>query len=119
MSNDNFRIDFFNRICFLLATTYSPENVISKIDYYSQIYEPEMLRHFDSKPGSFKNWERYVAKFKVFATERPNYFIQNVANEFNYFDSYDLFVKNDFFDLFTHVNDLFDLFVILLIFFLR
>ncbi len=101
LKNNNFRIDFFNRMCFLLSTTYSPENVISKIDYYANIYEPEMSRHFNSKPGSFKNWLKYVDKFKVFATERPSYLIKHVADEFNYYNSYDLFLDHSYPDLGT------------------
>ncbi len=96
LKNDDFRIDFFNRICFLLSTTYSPGNVISKIDYYAEIYRPEMSRHFDSKPGTFRNWEKYVEKFKSFANDRPSYFLKNVASEFEYQNPYNLIIHNNF-----------------------
>jgi hypothetical protein len=93
LENESFTADFVNRFAGLLNTSFRPERVISLLDEYQQVLEPEMPEHItrwkepvsmDHSGGwQWNSWQHQVSFMRNFATERPDY---QWGHLMNYFD---------------------------------
>jgi hypothetical protein len=84
LENSEFRIQFINRYCDLLNTTFSTTHVVSTIDSISGLLAPEMAEHINRwrRPTSVSEWNNNVQKLKNFAIERPSYQLQHMKQKF-------------------------------------
>jgi len=87
-TNSEFRVQFVNRYCDLLNTTYSPEHVISSIDSLSGRIAPEMAEHISRwrRPTSVNEWEENVQGLRDFASQRASFQMQHLKSEFGLSD---------------------------------
>ena len=66
MKNPEFRHRFLSRLSQALSTTLSDENVIARIDYYTELLDPEVARERSRWGGSYKSWQLRVEDMKGF-----------------------------------------------------
>ena len=71
MKNDKVRDYFLTRMGELLATTFSTENVLAKIQERYDILLPEMEMHCERWDWSLSSWRNYGNKMVSYARERP------------------------------------------------
>ncbi|TVR16458.1 MAG: T9SS C-terminal target domain-containing protein, partial [Balneolaceae bacterium] len=85
LHNENFRHQFINRIADHLNSTFKPNRVISEIDYYKGLLEPEIPEHSKRwiTPTDFSEWNTNLLPLYEFAEKRPDYLKQHVINHFN------------------------------------
>ena len=72
MKNAQFREKFLARTSELMATTLSNENVVSRIDYYENLLDPEVPRERQRWNGNYKSWKskvQYLRDFIVIGEE--------------------------------------------------
>ncbi len=84
LANGNFKMQFINRYCDLLNTTFSSEHVINTIDSLSGRIAPEMAEHINRwrRPTSISEWNENVQMLRDFANQRKNYQMQHMKSEF-------------------------------------
>ena len=69
MKNPEFREKFLTRLSEALATTLSDEHVISRIDYYAELLDPEVPRERSRWGGTYKSWQLRVEAMKKFLAD--------------------------------------------------
>ncbi|MBL4653508.1 MAG: CotH kinase family protein, partial [Flavobacteriales bacterium] len=86
LKNEIFKTEFAQRFSVFVSTIFTPKNVLSKIEAFKQIYEPEIDRQI-KKWGlipSRQQWYQNIEVLKTFAVNRPQHSIQHVATKFGY-----------------------------------
>lgn len=83
LKNDGFRQEFVNRFSDYLNTSLLPERVLTKIDSFQRLLEPEMPRHIDRWNLSTKEWHHQIGVLKNFARLRPGYIRQYLVEAFD------------------------------------
>ncbi len=69
MENKEFRQKFLARLSELLETTLSDENVLARIDYYTELLEPEVERERERWGSSYDAWVAQVQRLKNFLND--------------------------------------------------
>jgi hypothetical protein len=84
LTNQTFKVQFINRYCDLLNTTFSSQHVVSVIDSISGLLEPEMQEHINRwrRPTSMDEWHDNVEVMRSFALQRPSYQHQHIKQKF-------------------------------------
>lgn len=79
--SQEFKNEFYYTLTHLLNTTFSPKNVISKIDSLDQLYAPLMPEHIArwNYPENINNYHAAVAHIKRFAALRPATLIRDMS----------------------------------------
>lgn len=85
LENDDFRIDFINRMADLLNTTFHPDRVEGIIDEMKTVIDPEMDEHIHRwrRPGSRSAWTSNINRLLTFAELRPEYMRQQFVDYFD------------------------------------
>jgi hypothetical protein len=75
LKNESFKADFINRFADLLNTSFLPERVLSLLEKYKQVLEPEFPEHIERwrRPNSMKSWNTAVSQMRDFIIQRPGY----------------------------------------------
>jgi CotH kinase protein/Lamin Tail Domain/Chitobiase/beta-hexosaminidase C-terminal domain len=73
LQNEDFKTLFVNRLCDRLNTSFSTENVLSKIDFFEKILAYDMPRHLDRWNQNESEWRKHMDILRTFAEKRPNY----------------------------------------------
>lgn len=96
MENENFVNEFLNRFKYHLKYTFSTDTIIDKIDYFTQLYEPEIEEHIDrwSYPSDLDTWYSEIQILKDFAINRPDFIIEHIKEYFQ-LDDFDINDIND------------------------
>lgn len=116
LENETFENQFTGRFATLLNTLFQPDNILSKIQQFTDLYEPE-IDGFISRygyPQSKANWLNIIDQnLRNFAIERPCV-MQDHIMEFFDLTEFDFncdttnstkFLKSDSFDLFPNPNN--------------
>jgi hypothetical protein len=83
LKNESFRQAFVNRFSDYLNTSLMPDRVLTKIDSFQQLLEPEMARHIARWNLSNKEWHRQIGVLQNFARLRPGYMRQHLMAAFD------------------------------------
>lgn len=85
LTNDSFKELFIARFSFHLSNTFCENRVISIINSFETLFEPEIQEHIDrwNYPSDVNDWENKVSILKEFARNRPEYMADNIQNFFN------------------------------------
>ena len=92
--NEEFKKDFIHQYCFVLNTTLNKDNVLDRINSFIEIYEDEMILHFNDRKkfrrykGSIKRWNKEISYVKLFAENRNSYSLKHLKDAFDLEDSY-------------------------------
>ncbi|ASB50964.1 CotH kinase family protein [Alkalitalea saponilacus] len=84
LKNENFKIQFINRMSDLLNTYFLQDRIIDMIDDMKSVLKPEIPAHIHrwSSPKSMDDWFANVDHMKVFATQRPAFQRQHLKDFF-------------------------------------
>ena len=66
MENKEFRQRLLERLSYLLETTLSDENVMARIEYYTELLDPEVPRERERWGSSYEAWEGRVQELRDF-----------------------------------------------------
>ncbi len=66
MENKEFRKMFLERLSYLLETTLSDEHVMARIEYYTELLDPEVRRERDRWSSSYEAWLIRVDELRQF-----------------------------------------------------
>ena len=69
MKNPNFRQRFLERLSYHMQNTLRTENVLSRINYYHDLLEPEVPRERQRWGSTVAEWEWYMDKLRNFIAE--------------------------------------------------
>jgi len=69
MENPGFREKFLARLSYLMDTTLSDENVLSRIEYYEKLLDPEVPRERERWGSSYAAWQGRVQEMKDFLAD--------------------------------------------------
>lgn len=83
LKNESFRQAFVNRFSDYLNTSLMPDRVLTKIDSFQQLLEPEIARHIARWNLSNKEWYRQIGVLQNFARLRPGYMRQHLMAAFD------------------------------------
>ena len=89
LENKKFRNRFINQISYLMNTHLNSENVVQKINEFSDRYNEEMVYHFNNRKrfesyqGSIRQWVRSIDKMKQFALKRDSILLTHLAEKFH------------------------------------
>ncbi|NLW32948.1 MAG: hypothetical protein GXY77_16015 [Fibrobacter sp.] len=85
LQNHSFKEDFINRFATLLATNFSPDRILSRIDQFANEIEPEIKRDYEfwyPDERSYDDWKQDVRKLKEFGQERGQYIYDFIGKRF-------------------------------------
>jgi hypothetical protein len=85
LENDSFKIEFIQRYCAHISTTFEKDRVINIIDSLQTIIAPEVSRHLIKWPASLtlsNNWQQHIEIMREFARSRPGYARYHIKNNF-------------------------------------
>ena len=83
MQNATMRDYFLTRMGQLLATTFSAENVVGKIQARYELLQPEMKAECERWGWSLATWKRYGTKILHYAKTRPKKMIAWLTDDFD------------------------------------
>jgi hypothetical protein len=89
LENKKFRNRFINQISYLMNTHLNSENIVQKINEFSDRYNEEMVYHFNNRKrfesyqGSIRQWVRSIDKMKQFALKRDSILLTHLAEKFH------------------------------------
>ena len=86
MKNAEMRDWFLRRMGELLATTFSADNVVAKIQERYAILEPEMAAECKRWGWSLTTWKNYGRRIVSYAKNRPKNMIEYLKDDFNLSD---------------------------------
>lgn len=91
MENERYVNEFLNRFKFHLKYTFNADTIVNKIDYFTQLYEPEIEEHIDrwSYPSDLNTWYSEIDKMMEFAINRPDFMIEHIMEYFQ-LDEFDI-----------------------------
>lgn len=75
MKNKTIKDRFLTKFGQMLATDFSTEAVIAKIDAMYETLKPEMSRHYEKWDGSVSQWKKEVERVREYARKRPKVII--------------------------------------------
>lgn len=107
IKNENFRLQFINRFADHLNTTFNPEHVVSMIDSFEALYEPDMglhLRRWNKLENSIDQWHKNVDGLRDFANARPEFQRQHIIEAFDLSGIYALSVHTNQIGGYVKVN---------------
>ena len=85
LEKEEFRNQFINTFADRLNTIFLPETVIEKIEAMKKIYYPNIMTHITRwglHGNKIENWLAEIEGMKSFASERPKYMYQYIAEYF-------------------------------------
>lgn len=85
--NKQFRQEFVAKLGEQVKNVWNEENVISKINEYHDLLEPEMARNASKWGFSMASWEKEVEAMRTFARRRKGYLMNQTKYYFGLSDS--------------------------------
>jgi hypothetical protein len=82
IKNEEFKLNFINRLADCLNTTFLPSNVTEKINMMEDLYKPEFPEHFD-RWNIPEDWENNIQNLRNFANLRTSYMYEHTVRYFN------------------------------------
>lgn len=97
MSNQHFKNDFLNRMNDLINSYFTERVVNDQIDEFVVRIEDEMPLHIDRWRAieSMDEWNMFIDRKHLFASERPKYIRQYIMEEFDIEDTITVNVENE------------------------
>lgn len=83
LKNEQFKLDYINRIADFLNTVFKPENIISEIDSLENIIEQDIIFESNRWNRSVSAWRNNIESLRSFATNRPNIVKQQLIDYFS------------------------------------
>jgi len=84
LTNQQFKVDFINRIADQLNTAFITSRINYTIDSVKTLIAPEIPEHIQrwTRPSSVTGWTKDVDSMKLFASQRPAYLRQHLKTAF-------------------------------------
>lgn len=82
LENPDFRMAFARRFADELNTTFDPKSVLQQLEYFVQLYEPEMPRQWARWKYKPEVWYAHIKRMRTFAERRPNFMRQFLSDYF-------------------------------------
>ena len=84
LQNPEFRKRFSSHFTYHLKTTFSPNQVIDKINYYESLYSPIVSEHIYrwNKPVAYNKWIHNIETLRLFAIQRPPVIYDQLSDNF-------------------------------------
>src|SRR5690625_7741913 len=84
LENEQFKFDFINRMADLINTALHPDHVVSELDRFRAIYEPEMPEYINrwNRPRNMSQWLSEIERIQYVAERRPRYLIREIQEHF-------------------------------------
>jgi len=82
LENETFRLAFARRFADELNTTFEPQRVLRQLDFFVQLYEPEMPRQWKRWKYKPEVWYQHIKRMRTFAERRPQYLRQYLSDFF-------------------------------------
>lgn len=100
LENDSFRYEFINRMADLLNTAFHPDHVVSELNRFAEIYEPEMREYINrwTRPRTMSAWRSEVDNIRYVAERRPRYLLQEIQEHFGIPSTADITIDTNFGD---------------------
>ena len=98
LENDHFEKQFINTFADHLNTTFREEVVINQIDFFEDLYSPEVNQHINrwgNMGGTFEAWLANVQTLRDFANLRPSFKRSHIIEYFNLPGSFELNIQTD------------------------
>lgn len=98
LQNDHFKKQFINTFADHLNTTFREEVVIYQIDFFEELYSPEVNDHINrwgNMGGTFEAWLANVQSLRDFANLRPSFQRSHIIEYFNLPGSFELNILTD------------------------
>jgi len=109
LENDQFKINFLNTFADHLNTTFREEVVINQIDYFEELYSPEVNEHISrwgNMGGSFEAWLANVQSLRDFANLRPSFQRQHIIEYFSLPGSFEFNIQTDTSQGYVKINSI-------------
>lgn len=93
LENSEYKDFFLNRFADLLNTTFTTDRILTKINYFKELYRPEIVENNSRWPSfcaELDKWEDYVDVLSNFAINRPLFQREQLVNKFELDGLYDL-----------------------------
>lgn len=85
--NGQFRQEFVTKLSEMIKSTWNEGNIISKINEYHDLLEPEMTRNASKWGFTMSSWEKEVESMRNFARRRNSYLLNQTKYYFGLSDS--------------------------------
>ncbi len=98
LENEQFRTKFINRTADLLNTAFRERRVVSAIDQFQELLQPQMeeeIHRWRTMEDSIDNWGSNVEILREFARQRPGYVRQHIIERFGLAGLAELTVETD------------------------
>ncbi|TVQ09338.1 MAG: hypothetical protein EA364_14205 [Balneolaceae bacterium] len=84
MTNQGFRNGFINRFADMLNTAFSADHVLSEIDRFAGLLDPEMDEHISrwGRPLSVTDWQAEVDRMRDYGSRREGFLRQYIRQQF-------------------------------------
>lgn len=84
LRNENFKQTFAATYIHHLSTTFSPDNILNKIQEFKTIHEPLVSEHINrwNRPNSMGEWYNAIEAMKHFAIMRPPKVLEDLNSSF-------------------------------------
>lgn len=85
LENEQFKYDFINRMADLLNTAFHPDHVVSELNRFTEIYEPEMREYINrwNRPRNMSQWRTEIGGIQRVAERRPRYLLREIQEHFD------------------------------------
>ncbi|TVR75840.1 MAG: T9SS C-terminal target domain-containing protein [Chitinophagaceae bacterium] len=85
LENEQFKIDFINRMADHMNSVFRYQHLSSKIDTFKELVQPEIKEHFKrwGQPQTIADWEQNIDSMLVFSEKRPNVHRQHIQDHFD------------------------------------
>jgi|GEM_PF-294443 len=109
LDNEQFRIKFINRTADQLNTTFRDQRVVSTIDQFQELLQPQMeeeIHRWRTMEDSIDIWDGNVEILREFARQRPDFVRQHIIKRFGLAGSAELAVETDPSQGYIRINDM-------------
>jgi hypothetical protein len=73
LENPEFKQQFINRFADHLNTSFHPDRVLARLDYFEQMLEPEIIRHMERWRIPESRYREHIERMRTFARQRPDF----------------------------------------------
>ena len=93
LSNQEFKVQFINRMADLMNTVFDPTFMNSKLDSLSSVIDSEIGDHQTKWRRNYEQWEQNVNKIPYFIKNRPRYVREHFRQYFKLSNNYNVHLR--------------------------
>ena len=93
LRNNQGRRDFINRFSDLMNTTFSPSNILLKVDSLENLLSTDMNHHAQRWGGDMIDWYAGLDSVRNYISVRGNYINNHIKNKFDLDSTYQILIE--------------------------